>query len=493
VTDADFLTSGVSRTGRRPSNEDTAAWRTIPEGPLAAYALVCDGMGGHNAGEVASAMGVEIVTRRLEELAASGLPAGVELEAYIRSAIEEANKAILDRGQQIVEQRGMGTTLALAMATRDKKLLVANIGDSRIFQLRGLTVEQLSVDHTALAEQRRALGFDLAVPEDSFANPFAHALTRSLGQEQKVEPDVQAAMEMRPGDLVVVTSDGVTDVLESERLLSAVETAVSLEAIPEEIYRQAYEAGSRDNITVVVLGYGLPGRLGAGHGPEPERETVDGTLPLWRSASGGVRRVMPPNASEPAAPAAEVAPSRPAAPAAEPPALRSRLAAAVLGIGLPLAALAVGLAIYQRGVQGHGESAVDAGRAPAAAGQPPATGPEGPMPLAEPVPVSAAKLESAELVPVGTGWGVRLRFAERVRSDSKELTLERDGLTVAGQPLAAGADNRHLPCDGFETFTVTCSLGAGTAAPSEGESVTLVGRLGDGLPIHTSFVVRTRR
>jgi len=268
-----YLAGGLSEKGRRESNEDAAILAVLPPASaLRAFAVLSDGMGGHNAGEVASRLAVEIFKEKVQAFAArpdarSLSPATIEAE--IREWIAEVNREIYQRGKASVEQKGMGATLAFAMVLADDRLVLANVGDSKIFVVSGLSVRQLSVDHTALAEQRRALGSDSVAPEDDASNPFAHALTRSLGQEKKVDPDVRSDVTLGPGDVVVLTTDGVTDVLEAERFLTALETSGGLQEAAEEIYRLAFEAGSKDNISVALLSRGAPARLGLGKAEQP--------------------------------------------------------------------------------------------------------------------------------------------------------------------------------------------------------------------------------
>ncbi|MGE5718010.1 MAG: PP2C family protein-serine/threonine phosphatase [Acidobacteriota bacterium] len=263
-----YLAGGLSEKGRRESNEDAAVLAVLPpSSALRGFAVICDGMGGHNAGEVASRLAVEILKEKVQAFAsrpAALAPPPAEIETAIRDWIAEVNREIYERGKASAEQKGMGTTVAFAMVLGDDRLVVANVGDSRIFLVSGLSVRQLSVDHTALAEQRRALGSDSVAPEDDASNPFAHALTRSLGQEKKVVPDVRSDVTLGPGDVVILTSDGVTDVLEAERFLTALETTGSLQETAAEIYRLAFEAGSKDNISVALLSRGTPARLGLG-------------------------------------------------------------------------------------------------------------------------------------------------------------------------------------------------------------------------------------
>ena len=268
-----YLAGGLSEKGRRESNEDAAILAVLPPASaLRAFAVLSDGMGGHNAGEVASRLAVEIFKEKVQAFAArpdaQSLPPAT-IVAEIREWIAEVNREIYQRGKASAEQKGMGATLAFAMVLADDRLVVANVGDSKIFVVSGLSVRQLSVDHTALAEQRRALGSDSVAPEDDASNPFAHALTRSLGQEKKVVPDVRSDVTLGPGDVVILTTDGVTDVLEAERFLTALETTGGLQEAAEEIYRLAFEAGSKDNVSVALLSRGTPARLGLGKAGQP--------------------------------------------------------------------------------------------------------------------------------------------------------------------------------------------------------------------------------
>ena len=263
-----YLAGGLSEKGRREANEDAAILAVLPpSSALRAFAVLSDGMGGHNAGEVASRLTVEILRKKVESFAArldvsSLAPAAIETE--IRAWIDEVNREIFQQGKASAERRGMGATLAFALVLADDRLVVANVGDSKIFLASGLKVRQLSVDHTALAEHRRALGSDSVAPEDDARNPFAHALTRSLGQEKNVVPDVRSDVKLGPGDVVILTTDGVTDVLEAERFLTALETAGSVQEAADEIFRLAFEAGTKDNVSVALLSRGTPARLGLG-------------------------------------------------------------------------------------------------------------------------------------------------------------------------------------------------------------------------------------
>ncbi len=340
-----YLAGGLSEKGRRESNEDAAILAVLPpSSALRAFAVLSDGMGGHNAGEVASRLTVEILRKKVQAFAArpdvsSLAPAAIETE--IRAWIDEVNGEILQHGKSSAERKGMGATLAFALVLGDDRLVVANVGDSKIFLASGLNVRQLSVDHTALAEHRRALGSDSVAPEDDASNPFAHALTRSLGQEKKVVPDVRSDVTLGPGDVVILTTDGVTDVLEAERFLTALETAGSVQQAADEIYRLAFEAGTKDNVSVALLSRGTPARLGLGKA----------------EARAAAPPETPPTASEEMLVAGAASGPPTAGPASRAP---RRAAAIVVGL-LAVAAMAATVLVLRR-VPSKAESPAGAGR-----------------------------------------------------------------------------------------------------------------------------------
>ncbi len=331
--------AGVSRTGRRPANEDCIHVALPgPGGPIRAAASVCDGMGGHNAGEVASAMAIESLKEWLAQPGRLDADDPAALERAARDWVVRTNARILDATTDRPDHHGMGTTLAAVLLVGERRLVVANVGDSRIFLIRARRVTQISVDHTVLAEQERLLGKDAPLLEDPSHSPFAHALTRSLGQQPEVEPDVRADLELLPGDRVLLTSDGVTDVLQPADLLAAVEATAGAQALVEEIYRRAFESGSRDNISAVVLAAAPSAGEPAPLENEGEGEAPTAAMPAWEAP------VLP---AEPAsAPSVEPrnAPSRPT------PRRGARRAAprppsrALLVLGL-LAAAAIGLTL----------------------------------------------------------------------------------------------------------------------------------------------------
>lgn len=415
---AELLVAGLSRTGRRSGNEDAADWKSFgPGSAVRGYALVCDGMGGHNAGEVASAMALEAMRSRLAELAATP-EAGPGIGARVEGWVSGVNQEIRREGEAKPQQRGMGTTLALAFVTGSGELVVANVGDSKVFRVRGVTVAQLSTDHTALAEQRRILGADSATPEDAVGNPFAHALTRSLGQEENTLPDVRAGEELRPGDLVIVTSDGVTDVLESERFLGIIENCQTLEEVAESIYQLSFDAGSKDNISVALLSNGRPTRLGLGVGRNPEgEEALDATRPLMKRPLPAGPTPRPGPGSLPAASPAPPTEPTPLPARRQPPSPSGSRASAALGAGAAAVLLfgIVGLFLIRR------QPGAEPGAAPARV-RPTAPGTTAPVraaPTASPAPFAMepppTALVAATVAPVSAPARAPARAAEPTR------------------------------------------------------------------------------
>ena len=428
-----YLAGGLSEKGRRESNEDAAILAVLPPASaLRAFAVLSDGMGGHNAGEVASRLAVEILKDKVQAFAArpdaqSLSPAAIEAE--IREWIAEVNREIYQRGKASAEQKGMGATVAFAMVLADDRLVLANVGDSKIFVVSGLSVRQLSVDHTALAEQRRALGSDSVAPEDDASNPFAHALTRSLGQEKKVDPDVRTDVTLGPGDVVVLTTDGVTDVLEAERFLTALEATGGLQEAAEEIYRLAFEAGSKDNISVALVSCGAPARLGLGKaGQTASLETTDSRATDGLLIAGSA-----------SAPLGESAPRRRA----------GRLAATGFGALALLAAL-VAFGVFLR------RQAGPAGR-PAAVPPPPVLPVSTALPSAAPLPPPETPLPAAPSPPA-----VEQATAGRApETQSAAVPSSRSPVSVPGGPafrtpaVLSGLKPLEFPETPTETPTVT--------------------------------------
>jgi PPM family protein phosphatase len=224
-----------SDTGRqRRGNEDAYFARS----PLFA---VADGMGGAQAGEVASRLAVEVIEQ--------GLPDGAgSIEERLRARVEEANARINAVGQADDQRTGRGTTRTVAYVGEDE-LTVAHVGDSRLYRLRGGALERLTDDHTLVGELVRQ---GKLTPQEADDHPQRSIITRALGPETGVEADSRT-WPARDGDVYLICSDGLTSMVDEARVAELMASSPSLAAAGRTLIEAANEAGGRDNITVVLF------------------------------------------------------------------------------------------------------------------------------------------------------------------------------------------------------------------------------------------------
>lgn len=259
LCDAAFHTA----TGPRPSNQDAAR-----VDPGLGYALVADGMGGAAGGEVASRHAVETAAELLARDLPDAASADAE-EALLVRLFGEANRRIHARSRTTPHLLGMGTTLVLVLVRGDR-FWAANVGDSRAYLLRDRTLAQLSRDHS-LVQARVEAG--LIAPEEAPLQPDRNVLTQAVGTMPEVEPEVVRG-ETRPGDVFVLTSDGVHGVLSSGQILEAA-AGHDPEAAAARLVEAALAAGTRDNATAAVLQVARqPASPSAARGGSPQRAFV---------------------------------------------------------------------------------------------------------------------------------------------------------------------------------------------------------------------------
>jgi PPM family protein phosphatase len=226
--------AGLTDVGRqRHANEDAY----LMESPVFA---VADGMGGAKAGEVAAGIAVDVVRTAPGE----DTPAEKRLESVAR----EANRRIFEMAQTDESRRGMGTTLTAALVG-DDELAIAHVGDSRAYLLRDGRLEQLTRDHSLVAELERT---GQLTAEDAEHHPQKSIITRALGPEPDVQVDTHTH-RARSGDVYLLCSDGLTSMLSEEELGSILRSTASLSDAAEALVRAANQSGGRDNITVVLF------------------------------------------------------------------------------------------------------------------------------------------------------------------------------------------------------------------------------------------------
>lgn len=216
--------------------------------------VVCDGMGGQAAGEVASKMGVDIMLdyfRRETPTASNALSIGAAGSAGARSlasAIQLANQTIFQAGRQENGQSGMGSTIVAALL-RGSSLAIGHVGDSRIYLIRRGEIQQLTEDHSWVMEQVR-LGY--ITREQAEKSELQNIILRALGSEEEVEADVEDLVAL-PGDLLLMTSDGLTRHVKDEEILEIVHRAADLEQACAGLVETAKQRGGDDNITCLLV------------------------------------------------------------------------------------------------------------------------------------------------------------------------------------------------------------------------------------------------
>jgi len=224
-----------SDTGRQRRNNEDAYFARSP------LFAVADGVGGAQAGEVASHMAVEVLEQ--------GLPDdGGSVEARLGARVAEANARITELGRRDDRHAGMGTTLTVAYVG-EHDLSVAHVGDSRLYRLRDGSFERLTDDHSLVEELVRS---GKLTPQEADAHPQRSIVTRALGSEAGVEPDTRT-WPARDGDVYLLCSDGLTSMVPEARVGDVVAAAGSLSSAGRKLIDAANDAGGRDNITVVLF------------------------------------------------------------------------------------------------------------------------------------------------------------------------------------------------------------------------------------------------
>ena len=220
----------------RSRNEDSVA---VDAG--VGLLVVADGMGGHNAGDVASRMAIEGVLAAMRSAAPS------DEDARLVAAVRHANDAIYAAAGEDYERSGMGTTVVAAWLRADR-LVVAHVGDSRLYRLRGTALEALTRDHTQVQE---LVDRGILTPEQARVSTRRNFLSRALGTFSDVEID-RASHRPEPGDVYLLCSDGLTNMVDDAEIAAIIRGSATLDAAAGLLVSQANEYGGRDNISVAL-------------------------------------------------------------------------------------------------------------------------------------------------------------------------------------------------------------------------------------------------
>ncbi|HPW58562.1 MAG TPA: Stp1/IreP family PP2C-type Ser/Thr phosphatase [Candidatus Rifleibacterium sp.] len=241
-----MLISSLTTTGMvRHNNEDSCLvippWSSLAIRKGACLLAVADGMGGQNAGEVASGLAVRAIAEWFESNS---------LENFSPQLIEEmfatVNAAVWSHAQENPDTKGMGTTMTM-MVIKGARAIVGHIGDSRLYRLRGGKLEQLTNDHSLVGEQVR---MGKLTPEAARVHPTRHILSRVMGTRQFVVPDIFET-ELKSSDVLLLCSDGLSGMVEDFQIEELLRNTVPSRAA-KKLIEAANQAGGKDNSTVVV-------------------------------------------------------------------------------------------------------------------------------------------------------------------------------------------------------------------------------------------------
>ncbi len=247
--------SAVARTDvgrKRDGNEDSFC-----VAPDLGLFVVADGMGGHAAGEVASQLAVHTILEWMakfmsgEDVEMVGPPeARCSREAnFLLSSIRQANRIIFEAAQSRREYAGMGTTVVSVLAV-DDHVVLAHVGDSRIYRIRDDRIVQLSRDHS-LVQQQVERG--IISPQEAHGSQFRHLITRALGLKESLEVELEE-QPARPGDVLLLCSDGLSDLVEDEEMLAILrEHGGESEKACQALVDRANYKGGDDNITALLI------------------------------------------------------------------------------------------------------------------------------------------------------------------------------------------------------------------------------------------------
>lgn len=225
-------------------NEDRAAVREQWNGFT--LAIVADGMGGHQAGEIASQMAIEQVESEMRTVGTELTVA--ERKSAVSRAIAKANGTVFEFASKEPRYQGMGTTIVTALAT-SADLVIGHIGDSRAYLVSGETIRQLTEDHSLVNELMKS---GQITPEEAHVHPLRNVVTRALGTDKQVEIDIIYSA-WQEDDVLLLCSDGLSGLVQEQELRDIIASEGTLQWKVDKLVSRALEEGGGDNITVVLL------------------------------------------------------------------------------------------------------------------------------------------------------------------------------------------------------------------------------------------------
>ncbi|MDA8235695.1 MAG: Stp1/IreP family PP2C-type Ser/Thr phosphatase [Clostridia bacterium] len=206
---------------------------------------VADGMGGHEAGEIASSLASETLQQHLVKQKSWVL---VDPVAALTAAFKEANRQVYLKAQSQDNCRGMGTTMTAGLIAGDQ-LVVGHVGDSRVYLIRGYDMTQLSQDHSLVNELLKGGGI---TEEEAFTHPQRNVLTRALGTVAEIETDILVE-KLYQGDRLLFCTDGLSGLVPKEDMEKLIFSGLELDEVANELMRSALQNGGYDNISLVMV------------------------------------------------------------------------------------------------------------------------------------------------------------------------------------------------------------------------------------------------
>ena len=236
--------SAISDIGKvRKGNEDS--WGSFPETSLF---IVADGMGGHKAGDVASKLAVETIYEALRDRQPPGEGQFEQTSHYLNDSIQKANLRIFQEGKKNPGLSGMGTTV-VATWIAGSSASIAYVGDSRAYLLRKNNLRQITSDHTLVNDY---MSKGLLQPHEVEHHPLRHVLSRAVGPQEQVDPDI-LNLPLQTGDIILLCTDGLSNMLSKDKMEGILNGPEDLERRNQLLIQQAIDSGGSDNVTALLI------------------------------------------------------------------------------------------------------------------------------------------------------------------------------------------------------------------------------------------------
>lgn len=208
--------------------------------------IIADGMGGYNAGEVASKMATEAIREYIEKYFEKNKSSRENIVDMLNKAVEYANKVVYKKAKSNKDLEGMGTTLDVCLIY-NSKVYIAHIGDSRVYRIRKEFLRRITKDHSYV---QKLIEEGKITKEEAYNHPKKNMLTKALGCVENVEPDIYVKTFLK-GDILIMTTDGLTNMVRENKMYSIIKE-FKQEAV-EKLVSEANENGGYDNITVIII------------------------------------------------------------------------------------------------------------------------------------------------------------------------------------------------------------------------------------------------